>query len=136
MTEFEKIGRVGPAQAINGYPGGSPSHARAHTNGTGGTSATQAAMLAMSEAPATSEAPAAGVDPAQLQALVGEIQGRVQNMQRALQFSVDEESGATIVKVVDTQTKEVIRQIPAEEVLSIASRLRAASGGLLLADTI
>jgi flagellar protein FlaG len=130
MTEFEKIGRVGPAQAINGYPGGSPSHAPAHTNGTGGPSSTQAAMLAMSEAPA------AGVDPAQLQALVGEIQGRVQNMQRALQFSVDEESGATIVKVVDTQTKEVIRQIPAEEVLSIASRLRAASGGLLLADTV
>jgi flagellar protein FlaG len=134
MTEFEKISRVGPAMPANGYGGGSPSQARANTGA--GVNATQAAMVALNEPAAASEAPAVGVDPSQLQKLVGEIQGRVQDVQRALQFSVDEESGATVVKVIDTQTKEVIRQIPAEEVLSIASRLRAAAGGLLLADTV
>lgn len=78
----------------------------------------------------------ANVDSAQLQQVLGEIRAEVQNVQRALQFSIDEESGTTIVKVIDSQTREVIRQIPAEEVLSIASRMRAAAGGLLLADTV
>ena len=78
----------------------------------------------------------ANVGSAQLQQVLGEIRAEVQNVQRALQFSIDEESGTTIVKVIDSQTREVIRQIPAEEVLSIASRMRAAAGGLLLADTV
>jgi len=76
------------------------------------------------------------VDSTALETALGKIRAEVQNVQRTLHFAVDEESGATIVRVIDSQTKEVIRQIPAEEVLSIASRLRAAAGGLLLADTV
>jgi flagellar protein FlaG len=56
----------------------------------------------------------------------------VQNLQRTLQFSVDKESGQTIIKVMDSETKEVIRQIPAEEMLIIARRLQAASGVFLV----
>lgn len=37
----------------------------------------------------------------------------------SLQFSLDEKSGEQIIKLIDNQTKEVIRQIPSEEVLQI-----------------
>ncbi len=40
-----------------------------------------------------------------------------------LQFSVDENSGKTIVVVIDPQTEEVIRQLPPEEALHMARAL-------------
>ncbi|WKE66719.1 flagellar protein FlaG [Gallaecimonas kandeliae] len=41
-----------------------------------------------------------------------------------LNFSVDESSGAMVVKVIDSETKDVIRQIPAEEVLKTAEKIK------------
>lgn len=40
-----------------------------------------------------------------------------------LEFTVDSESDRTIVKVVDTKTQEVIRQMPSEEAIQIAKAL-------------
>jgi len=42
---------------------------------------------------------------------------------RTLQFSKDEETGKTIIRVIDTKTEEVIRQIPPEEFLKMVKRL-------------
>ena len=50
--------------------------------------------------------------------------------QRNLSFRVDQGSGRTVITVVDATTKEVIRQIPSEEVLAV-SRALEAFGGLL-----
>lgn len=47
-----------------------------------------------------------------------------QSVNRQLQFSVDEESGKTIVKVVDAETGETIRDIPPEEILRMQKQLR------------
>ncbi|NOZ11340.1 MAG: flagellar protein FlaG [Gammaproteobacteria bacterium] len=66
-----------------------------------------------------------------LQETLDSLTQRVQSMQRDLQFSVDKHSGQTVVKVIDSETDEVIRQIPAEEVLALAQRLDEASGMLL-----
>ena len=52
--------------------------------------------------------------------MVSQIYDYVQNGQRSLKFSIDEISGRNVVKVIDKQTEEVIRQIPIEEVLTIA----------------
>ena len=49
----------------------------------------------------------------------------------ALQFSIDDETGKTIVKVIDTNTKEVIKQIPSEEMIAIAKALDKLKGLLL-----
>jgi flagellar protein FlaG len=46
-----------------------------------------------------------------------------QNVQRQLQFSIDEDTGRTIIKVVDSETNEVIRQIPSEEIMNLARAL-------------
>lgn len=43
-----------------------------------------------------------------------ELEKRVQNVSRDLQFSVDQDSGKTVIKVLDSRTKEIIRQIPFE----------------------
>jgi flagellar protein FlaG len=56
------------------------------------------------------------------------VQGRAQS----LEFSIDDDSNRTIVKVIDQSTKEVLRQIPTPEALQIAKSIDARSGGLLV----
>ena len=48
-----------------------------------------------------------------------------------LRFSMDEDSGKLIVRVVDTATKEVIRQIPSEESLAISQSIEKLQGLLV-----
>lgn len=50
-----------------------------------------------------------------------------------LEFSVDKDAKVVVVKVVDRQTEEVIRQIPSEEVLQIAKAMEKLKG-LLVQD--
>lgn len=61
----------------------------------------------------------------ELQQVVREMNEFVQNVRRELNFSVDEEVGRTIIKVIDSENDEVIRQIPAEEVLAVARHIKA-----------
>lgn len=57
----------------------------------------------------------------------------VQSINREIRFSVDEDSGMTVVKVVDPNSGDVIRQIPADEVLAVAHHLEQAQGLILRA---
>jgi len=58
-----------------------------------------------------------------LQVAVSQINDYVQNLQRNLQFTVDEASGKDVVTIIDSESKEVIRQLPSEEALELARRL-------------
>lgn len=55
---------------------------------------------------------------------VSQLNDFVQNVQRDLQFEVDNDLGQTVVKVVDQQTQEVIRQIPDEVAMRLAEKLQ------------
>ena len=55
----------------------------------------------------------------------------VKPFNNALNFSVDQESKTTVVKVIDQSTKEVIRQIPSEEMLALAKALDTMKGLLI-----
>ncbi|NWN91760.1 flagellar protein FlaG [Marinobacter adhaerens] len=55
---------------------------------------------------------------------VSQLNDYVQNVQRDLQFEVDSDLGQTVVKVVDQETQEVIRQIPDEVALRLAEKLQ------------
>jgi flagellar protein FlaG len=68
---------------------------------------------------------------AAIQDRVVELNSYMQNMNRSLQFSVDEQSGDTVIKVIDSETDELIRQIPAEELLVVRSSLEEYRGMLL-----
>ncbi len=48
----------------------------------------------------------------------------VQNIQRGIEFSIDEESGRSVVKVVDRESGEVIRQLPSEDALAVSRQIK------------
>ncbi|MFL1455711.1 flagellar protein FlaG [Marinobacter sp. GN3S48] len=60
----------------------------------------------------------------QLDDAVTKLNDYVQTVQRDLQFEVNNDLGQTIVRVVDQETKEVIRQIPDEVALRLAENLQ------------
>ncbi len=73
------------------------------------------------------------VPKASLNELVAKLNERMQDIRRELQFSVDDDTGKVVIKVLNAETEEVVRQIPPEEVLSLAANLEA-NGGSLLVD--
>lgn len=46
----------------------------------------------------------------------------------SIEFSVDDDSGKTVVKVVDSETRKVLRQIPNAEALSLSKSLDRVEG--------
>jgi flagellar protein FlaG len=56
-------------------------------------------------------------------AVAQQLESYLRSVGRSLQFSVDEQSGETVVSVRDAETGEVIRQIPSAEALRIAQAL-------------
>ena len=48
-----------------------------------------------------------------------------------IQFSVDQDSGTTLVKIIDTETQVILRQIPSKEALSMAKELDKLQGLLV-----
>jgi len=68
-----------------------------------------------------------------LKMAVQEIEKFVQSVKRNLEFSIDEPSGKVVVKVIASDSGEVVRQIPNEEVLKLANSLNDASSLLFSA---
>jgi flagellar protein FlaG len=58
-----------------------------------------------------------------VQAAVAQMNEYIQSTQRDLNFSYDPGSGETVVKVLDRNTQEVIRQIPNEIFLRLAQQM-------------
>ena len=54
---------------------------------------------------------------------VNEVNDFLKNMNRNLSFSVDEDSGDSIIIIKDSENDEVIRQIPSEELLVIRKKM-------------
>ena len=65
---------------------------------------------------------------------VSRLNDYVQNLRRDVQFRVDKDSNRVIVSVVNSESGEVIRQIPSEEVLAVARSLDQLQQGLLFRD--
>lgn len=71
------------------------------------------------------------VNPTSLKQATDQLNRAIKLMANNLQFTIDEDTGINVVKVVDTDTKEVIRQFPSEEILSIAKALDQLQGMLV-----
>ena len=65
--------------------------------------------------------------------LISQIKAITEDGLYSVQFE-NNESGSLVVKVVDRQTNEVIRQIPPEELLELSKHLKELSGNLV--DTL
>lgn len=58
-----------------------------------------------------------------LENVVSQLKDYVQSMQRDMDFHVDDATGRVVIQVIDSNSNEVIRQIPSEEILAIARHL-------------
>ena len=63
------------------------------------------------------------MSPEALEKAVSHLKEYVQSLQRNMDFSVDDKTGRYVVRVVDSQTQELIRQRPSEEMLAISRNL-------------
>jgi flagellar protein FlaG len=68
---------------------------------------------------------AAEVPKKSVEAAVEQMKDFAQVLTRQLQFDVDEDSGKTVVRVLDKDSGEMIRQIPSDEILALASHMKA-----------
>ncbi len=67
----------------------------------------------------------------EVKAAVERLKEHVQNLDREFHFNVDKETGDIVVKVVNPENNQVIRQIPSEELLKLVQRLEQNKGALL-----
>jgi flagellar protein FlaG len=75
---------------------------------------------------AASQAPV--IDEATLSKAVKMLNDHVAPALQSIEFSLDQDSNRMVVKVVDTSTNKVLRQIPNEEALSISKSLGKLQG--------
>ena len=68
----------------------------------------------------------------QLKNVVDSINRTLKQANKNLEFSLDESTNKPIVKLVDTETGDVIRQFPSEEMLVISHAIDQFQQGLLL----
>jgi flagellar protein FlaG len=74
--------------------------------------------------PATNDRKDAPKEPerAEIQEAAAEFRRRAAQMGRDLHFEIDDDSGVTVIKVIDPATEEVVRQIPSEEAVARAGQ--------------
>lgn len=68
----------------------------------------------------------------QLQSMVDSINKAIKPTNKNLEFSVDTDTKKLVVKLMDTETGDVIRQFPSEEVMAISRSIDRIQQGLLL----
>jgi len=88
--------------------------------------------LSVTESQANAKTGAVVVDqPHEIEEAVERLNAEVSNLQRSLRFTIDKDTGRTVIKVVDRSTDEVIRQIPPEYTLEILRRMEIGAGLIL-----
>ncbi len=95
----------------------------------GRTAPASAGKATPAQAAAAKPAPATSDDVRRAASQVNEALQRTASSD--LQFSVEGENKQVVVRVVDSQTKEVIRQIPSEEMVAISKAMDNLSGLLI-----
>lgn len=84
-------------------------------------------------AKAAAEPKSAAPTPAQLQGAVDNINRAMRQSNANVEFSIDQDTKRTVVKVVESGTGQVIRQFPSEDILNIAHAIdQMQQRGLLL----
>ncbi len=73
----------------------------------------------------------AAPDPGTVQQAVKAANVAVRAFSNSVEFSFDEQIGRNVVRVVDAETRTLIRQIPSEEMLAIARALDRLQGLLV-----
>lgn len=70
----------------------------------------------------------------QLEKVAQKLQDFVGEMNKGLEFSVDKASGRDVIKVIDKNSGDLIKQYPTEEVLDLVAKLSEATGNFINTD--
>lgn len=117
-------------QSIQSSPGQTPPLTTTVAAGTAGPQNGMQGVVSTAQ-PVVTDSTAQNVDATALAGAIEKVQEFTNTLANELKFSIDDKSGHTVVKIVDTATDEVIRQIPSEEMLAIADALGQIQGVLL-----
>jgi flagellar protein FlaG len=63
-----------------------------------------------------------------VEAAVKEMNAFIKPAAASVEFSLDEDTGRTVVRMIDTETHKVVRQFPSEEALAISKALDRLQG--------
>lgn len=74
---------------------------------------------------------AQAIDHNELKQALEEANRMVQSHGGSLEFSIDQQTGKTLVRIIDTSTNQLIRQIPSEEMIAIARSMDKLQGLLI-----
>ncbi|HYL17874.1 MAG TPA: flagellar protein FlaG [Burkholderiales bacterium] len=99
----------------------------------GSTAGTDRPAPAVVQSPGQTSQPVNVAKPSaqEVQRATDAINKALEQSDQSLRFSVDHDTGITVVKVVDSNTDEVIRQIPSDEVIAISRSIDRLQGILL-----
>jgi flagellar protein FlaG len=62
---------------------------------------------------------------------VEQVNAHLDAQNRAIEFSIDPDTKAVVVRLIDKQDNQVLRQVPSQEMLEIAKALDQLQGRLL-----
>ena len=86
----------------------------------------------VSDAPVAQKPAPAILTFAQVQRAIESLKQSIKpSLANSLEFEIDQSTGKTLVKILDRETRALVRQIPSEEILTIAralDRLRGRGG--------
>ena len=102
----------------------------ARTNSSGTLQQNSPADAAVVKAAGAEQTSAANSPPSgeDVKTSVKALNELTRSMNSSLSFSIDKDTGQTVVKVVDSSTDEVIKQIPSEEILAISKAIDQLKG--------
>ena len=69
--------------------------------------------------------------PADVKQAVEKLNQIVHSQQKHVNFSIDEATQSTVIKVFKTDTGELIKQFPPEQILAMAARIRQSIGWMV-----
>jgi uncharacterized FlaG/YvyC family protein len=70
------------------------------------------------------------IDDKLLKKIVDKLSQQFRSMNTSLNFSIDDATKSLVVKVIDSESEKVIRQIPPEEILAIRARIQELLGAI------
>ncbi len=110
-----------------------PVQSPGHNPGTGAVRTAEATPEAsrVQEANASKSTPGTPPTSEQLNQAVKQNPDDSKQTANSHHIAIDEDIGVTVVKVIDTESKKIIRQIPSEEVMDIAKALDKLQGLLV-----
>ena len=81
--------------------------------------------------PPEASAPTAAPTASAVADAVKQLNKSVEQSGQSISFSIDGDSGRTVVKVIDTETQKVLRQLPSETTIAIAKTLDSVKGQII-----